>query len=154
MQQACHFLRFSTDIHFFHIIRHVYGSVWSATEAKPHFGAALDRSAHDCGTHLLILLSSATWVGGGYINGTAEAVFNPHGGIAYAFALWAAPASMILSKYDAIISVDKVDSVVHDQEFRRDGNQDSINIMSRKYLFSRCRSACLLVSVVVVVVVV
>ena len=36
-----------------HTIRHVYRSVWPAREAKPRFGAALDRSAHDCETHLL-----------------------------------------------------------------------------------------------------
>ena len=29
---------FSTDIHFFHTIRHIYGSVWPAREAKPRFG--------------------------------------------------------------------------------------------------------------------
>ena len=44
---------FSTDIHFFHTIRHVYRSVWPAREAKPRFGATLVRSAHDCETHLL-----------------------------------------------------------------------------------------------------
>ena len=32
---------FSTDIHFFHIIRQVYRSVWPAREAKPRFGASL-----------------------------------------------------------------------------------------------------------------
>ena len=41
---------FSTDIHFFHTPRHVYRSVWPARKAKPRFGAALDRSAHDCKT--------------------------------------------------------------------------------------------------------
>ena len=41
---------FPTDIHFFHTIRHVYRSMWPAREGKPHFGAALERSAHDCGT--------------------------------------------------------------------------------------------------------
>ena len=46
----CHFLRFSTDNHFFHTVRHVYRSVWPAREAKPRFGAALARSAHDCET--------------------------------------------------------------------------------------------------------
>ena len=29
-------------------IRHVYRSVWPAREAKPRFGVALERSAHDC----------------------------------------------------------------------------------------------------------
>ena len=41
---------FSTDIHFFHTLRHVYMSVWPAREAKPRFGAVLERSAHDCET--------------------------------------------------------------------------------------------------------
>ena len=41
---------FSTDIHFFHTLRHVYMSVCPAREAKPRFGAALERSAHDCET--------------------------------------------------------------------------------------------------------
>ena len=35
----------TTDI--LHTIRHVYRSVWPAREAKPRFGAALERSAHD-----------------------------------------------------------------------------------------------------------
>ena len=38
---------FSTDIHFFHTIRHVYRSVWPAREAKRRFGATLVRSAHE-----------------------------------------------------------------------------------------------------------
>ena len=37
-----------------HTIRHVYRSVWPAREAEPHFGAALERSAHDCETRLLL----------------------------------------------------------------------------------------------------
>ena len=45
---------FSTDIHFFHTVRHVYRSVWPAREAKPRFGAALARSAHDCETRLFL----------------------------------------------------------------------------------------------------
>ena len=44
---------FSTDIHFFHTICHVYRSVWPAREAKPRFGSALVRSAHDSETRLL-----------------------------------------------------------------------------------------------------
>ena len=35
-----------------HTIRHVYRSVWPAREAKPRFGAALERSAHDFETGL------------------------------------------------------------------------------------------------------
>ena len=35
-----------------HTIRHVYRSVWPAREAKPRFGAALVRSAHDCEARL------------------------------------------------------------------------------------------------------
>ena len=31
-----------------HTIRHVYRSVWPVREAKPRFGTALERSAHDC----------------------------------------------------------------------------------------------------------
>ena len=37
-----------------HTIRHVYRSVWPDREAKPRFGAALDRSAHDCETRLFL----------------------------------------------------------------------------------------------------
>ena len=48
------FLAFlSTDIHFFHTVRHVYRSVWPTREAKPRFGATLVRSAHDYETRLL-----------------------------------------------------------------------------------------------------
>ena len=43
----------SADIHFFHTIRHVYKSVWPAREAKPRYGATLERSAHACETRLL-----------------------------------------------------------------------------------------------------
>ena len=39
-----------------HTIRHVYRSVWPAREAKPRFGAALERSAHDCETGLVIYI--------------------------------------------------------------------------------------------------
>ena len=35
-----------------HNIRHVYRSVWPAREAKPRFGAALERFAHDRETRL------------------------------------------------------------------------------------------------------
>ena len=35
-----------------HTIHHVYRSVWPAREAKPRFGTALERSAHDCETGL------------------------------------------------------------------------------------------------------
>ena len=35
-----------------HAIHHIYGSVWPVREAKPRFGAALERSAHDCETRL------------------------------------------------------------------------------------------------------
>ena len=48
---------FSTEIHFFHAIRHVYRSVWPAREAKPRFDAALVRSAHDCETRFLVLFN-------------------------------------------------------------------------------------------------
>ena len=41
-----------------HTIRHVYKSVWPAREAKPRFGAALERSAQDCETRLQ---SSKVW---------------------------------------------------------------------------------------------
>ena len=34
-----------------HTIRHVYRSVWPAREARPRFGAVLERSAHDCETY-------------------------------------------------------------------------------------------------------
>ena len=40
----------------------------------------------------------ATWVGGGYVSGSAEAVFNPSGGIIYAFSMWSGPLSLLLSK--------------------------------------------------------
>ena len=43
---------FAIYTHFFHTIRHVYWSVWSAREAKPRCGAALVRSAHDYETRL------------------------------------------------------------------------------------------------------
>ena len=49
---------YSTYIHFpsqaltSHTMRHVYRSVWHAREAKPHFGATLIRSAHDCETRV------------------------------------------------------------------------------------------------------
>ena len=46
--------RNSPTISILHIIRHVYRSVWPAREAEPRFGAALDRSAHDCKTRLLV----------------------------------------------------------------------------------------------------
>ena len=39
---------FSSFIHFFQTIRHVYRSVWPAREVKPRFGGTLLRSAHDC----------------------------------------------------------------------------------------------------------
>ena len=42
--------------------------------------------------------SAATWVGGGYILGTAEMVYDPLSGVAYAFAMWAGPLSMFISK--------------------------------------------------------
>ena len=32
---------------YMYAIRHVYRSVWPAREAKPRFGATLERSAHD-----------------------------------------------------------------------------------------------------------
>ena len=35
-----------------HTICHVYRSVWPTREAKPRFGAALKRSAHDCGAQM------------------------------------------------------------------------------------------------------
>ena len=49
---------FSSDIHFFDTICHVYRCVWPAREAtcKPHSGAPLKRSVHDCETHVLFLL--------------------------------------------------------------------------------------------------
>ena len=47
-QQTCYSLRFFPPT--FTYIRHVYRSVWPAREAKPRFGAALERSAHDCET--------------------------------------------------------------------------------------------------------
>ena len=42
------------------IIDHVYRSVWPAREAKPRFGAALVRSAHDCSliVSLLVICSA------------------------------------------------------------------------------------------------
>ena len=38
-----------------HTTRHVYKSVWSAREAKPRFGTALERSEHDRETRLLFI---------------------------------------------------------------------------------------------------
>ncbi|MEM1067376.1 MAG: sodium:solute symporter family protein [Planctomycetota bacterium] len=38
----------------------------------------------------------ATWVGGGYINGTAEAVFNPERGLVWAMAPWGYALSMVV----------------------------------------------------------
>lgn len=43
-----------------------------------------------------VLTMTATWVGGGYINGTAEAVFNPDGGLVWAQAPWGYALSLIL----------------------------------------------------------
>ena len=42
---------FPTYIHF-HTIPHVYRDVWPTREAKPHFGARLVHSVHDCETGL------------------------------------------------------------------------------------------------------
>ena len=44
--------RKSPTLDILHAIRHVYSSVWPAREAKPHFGAALDRSVYVCETRL------------------------------------------------------------------------------------------------------
>ena len=51
---------FSTDIHFFHTTRY-YRSVWAARQAKPRFGAALERSAHDCETRLNWMVKQTRW---------------------------------------------------------------------------------------------
>ena len=56
------FLFFFTDIYFFHTLRHVYRSVWPVREAKPRFGVALVRSAHDYGARLLSILLTVSFV--------------------------------------------------------------------------------------------
>lgn len=43
-----------------------------------------------------VLTMTATWVGGGYINGTAEAVYNPNQGIVWAQAPWGYALSMVI----------------------------------------------------------
>jgi high affinity choline transporter 7 len=43
-----------------------------------------------------VFTMTATWVGGGYINGTAEAVYDPHQGIIWAQAPWGYALSMVL----------------------------------------------------------
>ena len=40
-----------------HTVRHVYRSVWHATESKPRFCATLEHSAHDCETCLFMLMA-------------------------------------------------------------------------------------------------
>ena len=44
---------FSTDIHFFHTVCHVYWSMCPGRQARPRFGATVVRSAHDCESGLL-----------------------------------------------------------------------------------------------------
>ena len=44
--------RVNSCVHFFHTLRHIYGSVWPTREAKPRFGTVLVRCAHVCETGL------------------------------------------------------------------------------------------------------
>ena len=41
---------------------------------------------------------SATWVGGGYINGTAEFVYTPGYGLAWTQAMWGFTISLVLGE--------------------------------------------------------
>ena len=43
-----------------------------------------------------VLTMTATWVGGGYINGTAEAVYDPTLGLVWAQAPWGYAISLVL----------------------------------------------------------
>ncbi len=43
-----------------------------------------------------VLTMTATWVGGGYINGTAEAIYDPALGLVWAQAPWGYALSMVV----------------------------------------------------------
>ena len=47
-----------------------------------------------------LLVSIATWVGGGYINGTAEVVFDSAQGLVWAQAPWGYALSLVVGEYD------------------------------------------------------
>lgn len=47
----------------------------------------------------VIAVSIATWVGGGYINGTAEVVYNKDLGLVWAQAPWGYALSLVIGKY-------------------------------------------------------
>ena len=56
----------------------------------------------------------ATWVGGGYINGTAEVVYNPDGGLIFAQAPLGYATSLFLGKHKifALLSRDNHPNVI------------------------------------------
>ena len=47
---------------------------------------------------MFVCLFSATWVGGGYINGTAEALYNPELGLIWAQAPWGYALSLVIGE--------------------------------------------------------
>lgn len=51
---------------------------------------------------LFFFLFSATWVGGGYINGTAEYVYLPNYGLAWAQAPFGYALSLVVGKTDFV----------------------------------------------------
>ena len=68
-------------------------------------------------------LSSATWVGGGYINGTAEYVFRPDYGLLWTQAPWGYAASLILGMTHTEILLEK--------------RKDSFTVFAIQLCFSR-----------------
>ena len=49
-------------------------------------------------TFVVIIVSIATWVGGGYINGTAEVVYDKDQGLVWAQAPWGYAISLVIGK--------------------------------------------------------
>ena len=59
------------------------------------------RSLHGFSTaFVVIIISIATWVGGGYINGTAEVVYDKDQGLVWAQAPWGYAISLVIGKDD------------------------------------------------------
>ena len=50
---------------------------------------------------LLVFFSIATWVGGGYINGTAEVLYDTAQGLVWAQAPWGYALSLLIGEYYA-----------------------------------------------------
>ena len=60
---------------------------------------------------VFVFLFPATWVGGGYINGTAEYVFRSDYGLLWTQAPWGYAASLILGKEVLLVQLEVTENV-------------------------------------------